>query len=89
MIEVATIGTKGQSDFPVVCPVVVPNRVFVRFRGGKRVEAALLAKAIHRDGALRNLVLKYYEAFTFQVPSPSLERCHGRRTLLPLAPHVP
>ena len=85
MIEVATVGNEGAVGLPVVAPGgSSPNRVFVQVPGeGKRIEAALLAKAIHRDGVLRNLVLRYHEAFTFQISQsvacnglhPLAERC--------------
>jgi CRP-like cAMP-binding protein len=81
MIEVATVGKEGAVGLPVVAPGgSSPNRVIVQVSGeGKRIEAALLAKAIHRDGVLRNLVLRYHEAFTFQV-SQSVA-CNGLHAL--------
>jgi CRP-like cAMP-binding protein len=85
MIEVATVGNEGAIGLPIIAAGgSSPNRVFVQVPGeGMRIEAAVLAKCIHRDGALRNLVLKYYEAFTFQVSQsvacnglhPLAERC--------------
>ena len=81
MIEAATVGNEGAVGLPIIAAGgSSPNRVFVQVPGeGLRIEAALLAKCIHRDGSLRNLVLNYYEAFTFQV-SQSVA-CNGLHAL--------
>ena len=69
MIEAATIGREGAVGLPTFGGAgSSPNRVFVQIPGeGLRIEAALFQKRVEKDESLRKLLLKYHEAFTFQV----------------------